>query len=525
MASFVSTLVSPKPGTEAYSLNALKRWGCNDPTLPPINQIKELHVYDFDNTIFMTPLPNRSIWESTLANRLQNEDVFLNGGWWHDPGILTATGEGIAVEEPRAWEGYWNEKVVELIRLSMEQPDALTVLLTGRGEERFSDLVQRICKSRKLVFDLYCLKPVTGPLGEKFSTMKFKQAFLTSLMNTYREAQSIRVYDDRIRHVQEFREFLEDFNQDIAQGVTTIRPRINAEVLEVIQLPGTLDPVMETAEVQKMINNHNSAIRNGTAPPGTKPQKLDKRVILTAYLVKSTSASDRLLGMVPIPEAARRMANSVIITTYPAPKEVLDRVGGLGARCRFKVISLGSYNNRIWAARLEAIGQSAYSSLGHLQMVLAMDKRAKATEVRSIKNWKPVLPHNMYEFDTVVGEVFRLTFGEDFGPDGPTQVDDSRNQPPPHKRRTLTHVGQNSNRMDVDHPPPQQSGQRGGFRGKPHAPRGNRGGRGGFQPRGGSNHRARGRGYSTGPPRPPHYTDYDAQGQGRDKDASMYANY
>src|SRR5271163_1411463 len=95
---------------QPYTLTSLKRWSCSDTALPPVAQIKELHIYDFDNTIFMSPLPNKALWDSVIMGRLHNPDVFVNGGWWHDAGILEATGSGIAIEEQRAWEGHWNEK-------------------------------------------------------------------------------------------------------------------------------------------------------------------------------------------------------------------------------------------------------------------------------------------------------------------------------------------------------------------------------------------------------------------------------
>jgi hypothetical protein len=43
---------------------------------------------------------------------LQNQDCFSSGGWWHDQRILEATGEGVEKEEPKAWEGWWNEYIV-----------------------------------------------------------------------------------------------------------------------------------------------------------------------------------------------------------------------------------------------------------------------------------------------------------------------------------------------------------------------------------------------------------------------------
>ena len=55
---------------------------------------------------------------------LQTEDSFATGGWWHDPNILGATGKGLEVEEPRGWEGWWNDNIVgPPIRPAREQPN------------------------------------------------------------------------------------------------------------------------------------------------------------------------------------------------------------------------------------------------------------------------------------------------------------------------------------------------------------------------------------------------------------------
>lgn len=81
----------------------------------------------------------------------------------------------------------------------MEQNDALTVLLTGRGEKNFADIINRMVKSKKLEFDLICLKPQAGPNNQIFaSTMKYKQALLTDLLYTYKDADEIRIYEDRL---------------------------------------------------------------------------------------------------------------------------------------------------------------------------------------------------------------------------------------------------------------------------------------------------------------------------------------
>lgn len=89
---------------------------------------------------------------------------------------------------------------VDLVRLSMQQKDALTVLLTGRSERGFADVLQRMAKSRKLEFDLIVLRPQTGPANQHFvDTMAFKQVFLRDLIDTYSTANEIRLYEDRVK--------------------------------------------------------------------------------------------------------------------------------------------------------------------------------------------------------------------------------------------------------------------------------------------------------------------------------------
>lgn len=89
---------------------------------------------------------------------------------------------------------------MSLVELTMQQKDAVNVLLTGRAESGFSELVKRMVKSKKLDFDIICLKPEAGPANQKFaSTMKFKQALIEDLVNTYSEATELRIYEDRAK--------------------------------------------------------------------------------------------------------------------------------------------------------------------------------------------------------------------------------------------------------------------------------------------------------------------------------------
>ena len=89
---------------------------------------------------------------------------------------------------------------VDLVNLSIKQDDALTVLLTGRAEQNFAEVIKRIVGSKQLMFDMICLKPQAGPNNQRFtSTMKYKQAVLEDLVHTYKDANEIRIYEDRPR--------------------------------------------------------------------------------------------------------------------------------------------------------------------------------------------------------------------------------------------------------------------------------------------------------------------------------------
>lgn len=64
--------------------------------------------------MFLSPLPNPQLWVGGTIGFLQAYESFANGGWWHDPNLLAATGEGMEKEERRAWKGWWNEQIVGL---------------------------------------------------------------------------------------------------------------------------------------------------------------------------------------------------------------------------------------------------------------------------------------------------------------------------------------------------------------------------------------------------------------------------
>ncbi|KAJ9624140.1 hypothetical protein H2203_005590 [Taxawa tesnikishii (nom. ined.)] len=394
----------------SQTITGLKRWSCIEKQLPDVDQINAIHIYDFDNTLFSSPLPNKQIWNGPTLGQLQSLDHFHHGGWWHDANILASTGKG-----------WWNEAIVELVQLSMEQKDALTVLLTGRKESAFADLVTRMVTAKKLEFDMVCLKPAVGPNNQKITTtMSFKQDLLRDLVFTYTEASEVRIYEDRPKHTKGFRDFFNSMNLALQRSEDpNMRPPFHAEVIQVPEQATSLDPVTEVAEVQRMINSHNTAILEGTASFRAIPLAVKRTVFYTGYLI-SPADTDRLLTLVELPKGTpdyevRYLANNVLITPRPAPYSILNKVGGLGHKLTWRVTGLAVLEQRVWAARVAPVDAHAkyYSENPTPTVVLALRRNAKPIDANRITNWQPVPEHQAFEFETVVGEKVLLRVEEE----------------------------------------------------------------------------------------------------------------
>ncbi|KAL2268121.1 hypothetical protein VTJ83DRAFT_2967 [Remersonia thermophila] len=410
-----------KNGTafNAHTITTMGRWSILNKQLPPVDSVKAIHVYDFDNTLFKTPLPNPKLWNNTTIGTLSNPDAFVNGGWWHDSRILAATGEGLAKEEPRAWEGWWNEKIVELIRLTNKQKDALCVLLTGRSESGFGDLIKRMVASKGLEFDMISLKPVVGPSNETFqNTMHFKQVFLEALMETYRHADEIRIYEDRIKHVKGFRDFLDEYNAKKINGVggAGARGPIKGDVIQVLDVATYLDPVVEIAEVQQLINDHNASLSKGRRRPGVRAERLaiKKTVFYTGYMIKHADAQ-RLLTLAQTPPnlaegEVKFHANNIMICPRPASPTIMDKIGGLGGKMTWEVSGTACHDGNLWAARVRPVPDSApfHTSDPVPLVVLALRKGARHVDAAKIQQWQPVAPEQAFRFETTIGEKILL---------------------------------------------------------------------------------------------------------------------
>ena len=338
-----------------------------------------------------------------------------------------ATGEGIEKEEPKAWEGHWNETVAELVRCSMATTDALTILLTGRNETHYADVVNRICNAKKLDFDLIVLKPEVGANGEQYpTTMAFKQAFLHDLVFTYKTADDIKIYEDRPKHVKGFREYFEKLNKSflshpVDQPAPPRKP-INCEVIHVCELKAALDPKAEVEVIQRAIDRHNQTIATGGPNPHKavgKQLRIVENYLYFAYLINETDSA-RLISLTNVlphlidSGEVRYMASSILIAPYKPRKDLLQKVGGRGKKVMWQVNGIAKLEDRIWAARVVPVDETVQV---HTQdqtpvVVLAVRKGSRPIDAGRIQNWQPVSPDKAFMFQTTVGDKVMLRVDE-----------------------------------------------------------------------------------------------------------------
>src|SRR5271163_3806502 len=153
---------------------------------------------------------------------------------FHDPRILAATGQGAAIEGKRAWKGFWNEKLVRTCKQLFNDPEVLTVLLTGRSS-LYIDLVNKILDSRNLVFDLVVLKPKKAR-GESNNTLTFKYAFIDDVLRLGESIDVVEVYEDRAPHRDAFERYLSSWRRVKGTDVSTTSMEEDSDGIEVQSL-------------------------------------------------------------------------------------------------------------------------------------------------------------------------------------------------------------------------------------------------------------------------------------------------
>ena len=142
----------------------------------------ELHLYDFDGTLFRSP----------------HEPMVWEGTWWGDVRSLLPP----CVPE-RPGSEWWVGNVVAQAKKSIGNANVLALLSTGRLDRSgFRYRIPELLKQKGLTFDEVRLAPPKG-------TLNFKKSLLSSKLSRYPDISVVRIWDDRPSHLRAFKDVAE----------------------------------------------------------------------------------------------------------------------------------------------------------------------------------------------------------------------------------------------------------------------------------------------------------------------------
>lgn len=381
-----------RPAAAVSQVHPLVKWGLPGTAALAATNITTIHIYDFDNTLFVTPSGNHELFTGQALDLLYNPSGIAGGGWWQDTRFLKATGEGWDAEKARAWEGWWNEDVVTLVKDSMADSNIVTVLLTGR-RSHFGPLIQEMCTAKGLVFD--AIVPRSGNFKD---TLDFKMNFLTETLDHYKNADRIDVYEDRGWHARKFKTFLSEYQQ-------AVRHELKYNVTLVSGLIRFLEPAVESALVHQAVQEHNDAYqRMMLMHPFLHRLTISEIHLFTGYILKSESRARLLaayLKLLPPDESLKIHANAIVIRRMTVSKKDAASLN-YGKHYHWKATHIGNYNDEQWAIKMEPIG---FKSRAEQPMaILAQRKRTTGGSVFSstITEWTPL--EESIEIETQLGD-------------------------------------------------------------------------------------------------------------------------
>lgn len=243
--------------------------------------------------------------------RVATAESVYGPGWWRD--IRSLDLGPFDQLQKTAWQGFWNEKIVKDAKSCINDPDTLTIVLTGRRHHPFHQLIPAMLESKGLKFDLLGLRPdpesvsdihweanshneVSYNLTDSVfkSTMHFKTCFILNILHNVPSIKNVVMWDDRFHHVKRFREYLGLVKQagTIDQGsviyVPGIRPKYN--------------PNWEKNVISHIIETHNRALLEHVKE-GKQNGKMNQRLEWPPIKPEDplASGSQHLLQLTPLP--------------------------------------------------------------------------------------------------------------------------------------------------------------------------------------------------------------------------------
>lgn len=153
----------------------------------PSQRKTELHIFDFDQTLFQSPGPPPNLSKKE------------RGKFWHDPSSL---GGDLVPESPGP--NWYIQHVVDAFRAAQQNPRVLTVVMTGRSEP-LRNQVKKLLDHAGLKPDKLVLKQEPGQSTKDYKTREMKR-----ILQENPDIKKVHFHEDREHHLREFQEAAQD---------------------------------------------------------------------------------------------------------------------------------------------------------------------------------------------------------------------------------------------------------------------------------------------------------------------------
>ena len=159
-----------------------------------LKEYTELHMYDFDDTLFKSPLPPKWWYEDYDVylqwdkNNLPKKSEGINEDWDTSPQSL---GPPFMDKNPGLETNLWKEEVVDSAKNSQIQDNVYNMFCTGR-EKVLKSHIKEMMDSIGLTFDddKYYLQP------DNRNTAKFKVDEITKVLDENPSIKKVEIWED-----------------------------------------------------------------------------------------------------------------------------------------------------------------------------------------------------------------------------------------------------------------------------------------------------------------------------------------
>jgi hypothetical protein len=152
----------------------------------------KIHIYDFDGTLFETPLPQHGI---PLYERVTGRRFPVIGHWWATEHSLDCS--VFDIEAGQAYNDYFK---------SAASTDVITLMMTGRNMA-IRNAVLNILNNHSMKFSYSIFKPDEFPS----STLVYKTRAIQELITRFENLEEIVMWEDRKEHATAFRDLNNKF--------------------------------------------------------------------------------------------------------------------------------------------------------------------------------------------------------------------------------------------------------------------------------------------------------------------------